>query len=538
VPRRTDELGILAVALATACSDDPEGSHPKPADTFEVPVLPEAPPDGPSDVLFEPRGGGFERGQSVSLSTPSGMGVIHFTTDGSPPDESSPTYAGPIALSETTMVRAVTVVDGATQQVFAQTYVALEAEAATFSSDLPVIVLERHGDAPIDTNSDDLRVSSVLTFEPGANGRSVLLGEATSSSRAGLRVRGQSSRWFPQKSFAVELWEAGEDEDRKTPWLGMPAESDWVLIAPSHMDRSLMRAMLPMDLSRKIGSYAPRTEFVEVFLVDREGSNALSLDDYIGVYTAAEKIKRDENRVAVDKLDATDLSEPAITGGYMFRIDHGETHFDAGGFGFQWDYPEPEEMQDPIRSAQRDYLQSYIDDFFHAVRDEGDEPYTTYIDSPKWIDHNLVVALTKNVDGLRLSAYFSKDRGAPLVAGPVWDFDRSAGTPHDDRATDPEEWSRGDGTDPLRALFWGELFDHADFTAAYWARWDQLVTTDFSVDSLMARIDEYETQLLEARERHFERWEEMPPQGGPAGEVEILREFYRARVPWMTSQRP
>ena len=42
----------------------------------------------------------------------------------------------------------------------------------------------------------------------------------------------------------------------------------------------------------------------------------------------------------------------------------------------------------------------------------------------------------------------------------------------------------------------------------------------------------------EARERHFERWPEFAPVDGPEGEVEILREFYRARVPWISSQRP
>jgi hypothetical protein len=149
-----------------------------------------------------------------------------------------------------------------------------------------------------------------------------------------------------------------------------------------------------------------------------------------------------------------------------------------------------------------------------------------------------LVALTKNVDGLRLSAYFSKDRNGPLVAGPIWDFDRSQGTPYDDRARRADNWGEGDGTRPLTELFWGDLFARSEFETAYWNRWASLAVGEFSVDSILSRIDDYESELVEARERHVERWPELPPDGGPGGEVELLREFYRERVPWISSQRP
>jgi hypothetical protein len=357
-------------------------------------------------------------------------------------------------------------------------------------------------------------------------------------------VRGASSRGFAQKSYAVELWGAGNDEDWNAAWLGMPAESDWVLAAPGDIDRSLMRTRLPMDLSRKIGVYAPRTRSVEVFLVDREGADALSLDDYVGVYTATEKISRDSFRVPVAKLEAEDSTPELVTGGYIFRIDHGGEEFNAGGYGFQWVYPDADLMTDPAREPQVDFLTNEIDDFFAALyasdftHPDNGQHYSEYIDPALWIDHNLLVALCKNVDGLRLSAYFYKDRGGPIVAGPVWDFDRSLGTPHDDRAESPTEWGSGDGTQPLTELFWGRLFEDETFAAAYWSRWDQLKQDAFSVPALLAMVDSYDAELAEARERHFERWSELPPQDGPAGEVQILRDFLSDRVPWIDSQRP
>jgi hypothetical protein len=320
----------------------------------------------------------------------------------------------------------------------------------------------------------------------------------------------------------------------------MPKESDWALIAPSEMDRSLMRTMLPFDLSRKIGSYAPRTRFVEVFVVDRAGSSFLSASDYRGVYTACEKVKRDRQRVNVTAMDVADIAPPELTGGYIFKLDHG------GGplQGFEWIYPSPEVMALAEWEPQVEYLDGYLSEFFESLRQEDfTHPdtglhYSQYIDVPRWIDHNLLVALTKNVDGLRLSSFFHKEREGLLVAGPIWDYDRSMGTPYDGRAVDPEEWSRNDGTHPLQEVFWGDLFADPEFEARYWQRWDELSQGAFSVESLHEMIDSYEETLQEARERHFARFQELPPEGGAAGEVQILRDWFAVRVPWVTAQRP
>ncbi len=533
----------VALNLAMGCADDAgSDGDSTPKDAFDVPVEPVVMASAPR---FSPPGGGFRSQQLVSLAAPDGAGSLYFTLDGSLPTPSSPPYSEPIAIEQTTLVRALWIDETTGEQLYgAQTYVALEFAAADFSSNLPIVLIERHGAEPIDTDSREYRSSSALFFEPGDDGRTRMDGPATLCTRSGVKVRGESSRYFAQKGLSLELWEAAEDDDYHVPVLGMPTESDWALLAPSQMDRSLMRTMLPMDLSRSIGVYAPRTRFVEVFLVDRRGSNSVSLDDYIGVYTFTEKIKRDEQRVNVPKLDDGDITEPAISGGYILRIDHDVSDFNSHGYGFQWEYPHAEDMRQPQRSAQRDYLVGYLDEFFEAISsDDFTHPitgrhYAELIDRARWIDHNLLVALTKNVDGLRLSAYFYKERNGPFVAGPIWDFDRSMGTPYDDRAVEPEEWARGDGTRPLTQMFWGDLFRDPEFERAYWERWDQLVDGPYSVSALTDRINSYEETLREARERHFERWPEYPPDGGPEGEVQILRDWFQRRVEWISEQRP
>ncbi len=175
------------------------------------------------------------------------------------------------------------------------------------------------------------------------------------------------------------------------------------------------------------------------------------------------------------------------------------------------------------------------DNFVNAVTEKH---YSEYIDVDSFIDHNLVTALTKNVDGLRLSAYFYKQRDQRVVAGPVWDFDRSLGTPHDERAVGADEWASDDGTDPLSWGFWDSLFRDPTFAEAYWDRWDELRSSTFELDHLLAIIDEYEAELTEARVRHFERWQELPPMENEEYEVELIRTWLAERVVWIDAQRP
>jgi len=198
----------------------------------------------------------------------------------------------------------------------------------------------------------------------------------------------------------------------------------------------------------------------------------------------------------------------------------------------------------PVRVPQVDYITGYLGEFFDCLDSEDFtnpttlKHYSDYIDVPAWIDHHLINMMTKNVDGLRLSSYFYKDRNALLVAGPVWDFDRSLGTPHDDRVANPAEWYSGDGTDHMTWGFWGELFADPEFEAAYWNRWDEVREDAFSEQSLIDKVDDYESRLTEARERHFERWTELPPQGSPAEEVQVIRDWLGERLTWLDAQRP
>jgi hypothetical protein len=531
---------VAALGLVGCTATAPGGPGPGSDAAGGMPLAPGA-------ILFDPPGATFTGVGRVTLTAPGG-GDIHVTTDGSLPAAGSPVYAGPLALEESAVVRALVVKDGMPAgAVYAGVFIRVADELAGWSSDLPVVVLHTHSAGALPAIVDAPFVGGTVTaLAPGGGGRTALVGRPALAARAGMHVHGQSSVKFPQKSYNLELRGDGDDGDQGRPLLDLPAESDFVLVGAAFLDRSLMRNALAYAVSRSIGRYAPRTRFVELFLVaDRA---PVGMRHYLGVYTLAEKVKRDPARVDVARLDPGALDMPAVSGGYIISIDKGTAHFTAAGTRFQYVYPDWTELNVPARAPQRAYLEGQVREFLEAVaRPDFLHPttrrhYRDYIDVPAFIDHNLMACLWKNVDALRFSTYFHKPLGAPLAAGPVWDFDRSAGTSFDEqfmppRAREPREWASGDATNPLTQGFWGRLFADPAFKSAHGARWRELAGGAFSVGAIHAQIDAMAAQLREAQARHFARWPEMAATGGShAEEVRILKEWFAARVPWVSTQ--
>jgi hypothetical protein len=61
-----------------------------------------------------------------------------------------------------------------------------------------------------------------------------------------------------------------------------------VLSDPIAYDRALIRNALAFALSNRIGRYAPRTRFAEVFMVDDGGD--VRAGNFLGFFTLIEKI--------------------------------------------------------------------------------------------------------------------------------------------------------------------------------------------------------------------------------------------------------
>ena len=70
--------------------------------------------------------------------------------------------------------------------------------------------------------------AAILVVDP-LSGSSCLVGRAALDARIGIHVRGQSTRRFPMKQYALELRADDFDAESDRPVLGLPSNSDWVL---------------------------------------------------------------------------------------------------------------------------------------------------------------------------------------------------------------------------------------------------------------------------------------------------------------------
>src|SRR5687767_6336269 len=524
---RARQAALVLVLLA--CSSSLESSPPARANSLTV--------------LFSPSAGTFVGSETVTLRVQA-RASIHYTLDGSLPTVMSPIYRRPVTLDTSTRLRAVAIVPDAGRQgpVAAEIYLRVDPDTQNFTSHLPIILIHTFESGTLDSFGTEHVPAAVQVLEP-TSGTSRIVGRAALDARIGIHVRGATSRNFAKKQYAMELRADDEDADSDRPLLGLPSHSDWVLSDPVFFDRALIRNALAFALSNRIGRYAPRTRFAEVFMVDDGGD--VRAGNFLGFFTLIEKIERDPQRVNVSRLPPSAASPPAITGGFILRIDKGVPDFDAAGRWLQFVYPNPEDMTLPERRPQLDFIRAFIDGFGLAAsaadftHPSTGQHYSEFIDVDAWIDHHIVNVLTKNVDGLRFSAYFHKERDGRLAAGPVWDFDRSLGTPYDPRAAEPEEWKPtwSDATDYFNEGWWRLLFRDPDFRARYRARFTTLLNGEFSPNNLDRIVDGLASQVGDAADRNFRRWTQFPPlDNSHAAEIEVLKDFLRRRAAWIKGQ--
>ena len=415
------------------------------------------------------------------------------------------------------------------------------------SSHLPIIV--------VNTNGQEIPNEEKLTAHMGIidNGPGVInyLSDPYNhyDGFIGIEIRGSSTTWFPKKQFAVETRDSA-GENNNVSLFGMPEENDWIFNAP-YTDKSLMRNAIIYTMAREAGKYASRSHYFELVVNG----------DYRGLYVMFEKIKRDNNRVNISKLEVEEVSGDDITGGYIIKVDkwdgeniggwHSEPPLDSyGGFYYQYHYPKPDE----IVYEQQQYIMNYMDTFEQIVLSEDfanpETGYPSIIDWGSFVDFFIMQEITKNVDGYRLSSFLHKDKDSEsgqLVAGPIWDFNLGFGNADYYNGWEPEGW-QVEADLPLDDFsipyWWGIIWTDQSFRWSVQQRWNNLRNNSLSNASVHLLIDSLQAHIGEAAERNFERWPTLGEYVWPnyyigqtyQDEIDYLRSWIITRMEWMDNE--
>ena len=416
-----------------------------------------------------------------------------------------------------------------------------------FTSMLPLVLIDTEGQ----TIPDEPKIHSLMrVIDNGPGMENTFTDPSTGySGHIGIEIRGASSQMYAKKQYAVETRdEAGENLNVEL--MGFPSENDWILHAP-YSDKTLIRNNLVYTLTRQTGNYASRTKAFELFIND----------EYQGVYILMEKIKRDNNRIDIAKLNPDEIEGDDLTGGYIIKVDKfaGENTDrwfsepalpEYGGVYYQYHYP----AADDIAPEQEIYIQNYVDEFEEMFEDgsylDPQDGYYNKIDWAQFIDYAIMQEFAKNVDGYRLSSFIYKDKDSNdprLHMGPIWDFNLAFGNANYYDGSNTVGWymDTNFGTDPWRIPFWWYLiWGDETFRFAFNARWQELRSDVLSNDHVMDMVDSLVGHLGPAIDRNFEVWPVIGEWVWPneyigetyAHELNYLRDWINSRLIWMDSQ--
>ena len=337
-----------------------------------------------------------------------------------------------------------------------------------------------------------------------------------------IRERGNASRDFPKKPYRIRF-------NEKQHVLDAPAKArKWTLIN-NYGDKSLMRNLLAFELSRRFGMpYTPYGTAVDVLLNG----------EYKGCYQLCDQIQVHKGRVEVTEMTIHDNEGSALTGGYFIEID-AYANREKSWFKSVTNNPVTikSPSEDSITVDQRNYIR------YHFNTMESDLHH--YIDKNTFLRHFLVGELSGNTDTY-WSVFMYKQRDDDMMyTGPVWDFDLAF---DNDQRTYPVcnksdfiYRSGGSCTGNMKNLVDAFVLRSDESMSEMVDIWDKVRHADVTEESLVAYIDNMESELDHSQRLNFLRWpilnqcvhQNPRALGSFSAEVENVRRFMKERLKWM-----
>lgn len=412
--------------------------------------------------------------------------------------------------------------------------VSTKVQSQDFTSNLPIVLIKTFSDQELcDSIRQDGQMKIIFHNDscPNSLADTADTRYINYDGRISIRTRGQTSQYPPKKPYAITTLRA-DSSHNNVSLLGMPAENDWVLNNIAY-EPSYVRDYISYGLYSMLGYYSPRCRFCEVFLND----------DYKGLYILIEKIKADENRIDIAKMDENDTIGENLTGGYIFKADKVRNDdeilfIDTDATDLQYTSVHPK--QDLITQTQSEYLQNLYSELklkTDLQNEAIDVGFPSIIDIPSFVDYMILEEYTSNVDAFHYSTYFHKDKMGKLRAGPVWDFNLTFGND-----LTPSLYYNRSKYNIWQFLYhgnecaklWSDLFYNPTFQCYLSRRWHELTAEDqpLCYNTVSKFIAETESQISEAITRDCERWNKT---NHHTSNIDSLKRWITKRIEWMDS---
>lgn len=392
------------------------------------------------------------------------------------------------------------------QHLTAPREAAEHSEAGEFCTHLPIVeidtrgqgvpgkVLEENGADRIYETSETGETTITVDFSlrDGGQGANTLETRPSLTTQARIRYRGNSSRHFDKKSYAVHLVDEAGNEDPQE-LAGMSAHDEWVLNGP-FLDRTLLRNYLSLNTTGEVMEYAPNLRYCELFVNG----------EYRGVYLLMETIARSAGRLNLSKPEKN-----RDTTSWIIRWDRagkGDQELDNYTFYTYQADVSALDVRYPGRNLITEGRKEYIDaevskierTLYSSDLSDPEIGCAKYLDLTAFAQYFVLNEFFRNVDAGRFSTFYYKDaRGK--VKPCVWDFNNAC-----DNYSD-YLWDEA-GFTMQNAPWFSALLRDPVFVERVVSEYRRLRTGVLAEDSLTEYIDGTLDYLGSAVERNYEVW--------------------------------
>lgn len=334
---------------------------------------------------------------------------------------------------------------------------------------------------------------------------------------ASLQGRGNES-WGSnrKKSYTLRLKKAQN-------LLGMGRNKSWNLIGNAY-DKSLIKNLTFNELSDEVGiAFQPAMKNINLYV---DGV-------YEGVYTLTTKVSVDKNRVDLEEGDYFFKMDPPVTE-QPLRYES-KTWFEDGLPYPAADLRFPENAAPEVQDEAASILQKFID----TIEDPASGNISRVCDIESLARYYWIEEASMNFDAWQRSVYmYYKRADGRMHMGPVWDMDRSLGSPYDKEGM---LFDTPEGFRVRNAGWYTALFENREFTDAVYDVYFNGGIREVLFDGISAFEDNKNSMGADG-ELNFILFGHANDTGAPdifsdAGDYssycDMMTDFYRKRIEWI-----